>query len=62
MNEPITLRAVKMDIRAARRALEVFLVLSKFGCLFMLDVSIVEDDEEKKISDKNVFVCTTIVV
>jgi hypothetical protein len=39
MNEPITLSAVKIYIRAARRALDVFLVLSKFCCLFMFDVS-----------------------
>ena len=41
------LSAVKIDIRATRRALEIFLA-SKFGCLLMFDVSSSEDDEEKK--------------
>jgi len=47
MNDPITLRAVKIDIRATRNVLGVFLTSSKLGFLLMYDVSILEDDGKK---------------
>ena len=61
MKEPITLSAVKIDIRATRRVLGVLLTLLKVVFLLMYDLSIL-DDEKKNITNKSVFTRITTVV